>query len=281
MTGQDSDRGRWSTIRMAAHKGFSGTSSALVRVLKHPIRAVLAVLFLVIAVLWTHEWFYRKLEAVDTVWLSSDRTGLILIDTPQVYTRERLVNDRFREAAWLERRLEHTDDLLNQRRFGQADLFLTAIRDLKLHASKVESANDDTSSAAAAPATPSQDLQPSPQDEFDDVLRYREAIRESLMGTQLDDRHDIAGNTIYRLNFRATILPEPGLKKLGAIVVTLNQPNTEEQTKEDPSFYFDLLYDWRDELQRQIIDLVDDKTNTILKGSALIPREQRYLIGLP
>ncbi len=31
--------------------------------------------------------------------------GLIYIDTPEVYTRERLVNDRFQQDAWLRRQL--------------------------------------------------------------------------------------------------------------------------------------------------------------------------------
>src|SRR5262245_16932747 len=32
--------------------------------------------------------------------------GRILVDTPEIYTRERLVNDRFLQDAWLSRELE-------------------------------------------------------------------------------------------------------------------------------------------------------------------------------
>jgi hypothetical protein len=218
------------------------------------------------------------------VWFGGGRTGLILIDTPQLYTRERLVNDRFREAAWLEQRLAETDTLIAQDRFRQPDFVLSAIRELKLQGSKIEAAaQDGRSGPAPIPAPNLQDLQPSPQDEFEDVVRYREAIRESLMAMQLDDRHDIAGNTIYRLNFRATIIPEPGARKVAVITVTLRENANDPENPNDPkdpiysTSYFDLLYDWRDELQRQIVDLVDDKTNTLLQGSSLITAEQRRL----
>jgi len=34
--------------------------------------------------------------------------GEIIVDEPKVYTRERLVNDRFREEAWLNEQLTQT-----------------------------------------------------------------------------------------------------------------------------------------------------------------------------
>ena len=47
--------------------------------------------------------------AVSAIWWGPDlyrqllpgTTGTILVSGPQVYTRERLVNDRYREDAWL------------------------------------------------------------------------------------------------------------------------------------------------------------------------------------
>ena len=39
------------------------------------------------------------------------------------------------------------------------------------------------------------------------MLAYREEVRSEIMETRLDDRHDILGNTLFRLKFDATILP--------------------------------------------------------------------------
>ena len=36
-------------------------------------------------------------------------SGVIIVESPEVYTRERLVNDRLRETAWLERQLLVTE----------------------------------------------------------------------------------------------------------------------------------------------------------------------------
>lgn len=52
------------------------------------------------------------------------------------------------------------------------------------------------------------DANQSPIDIFRDRLAYREEIRNEIFENALDDRHDLRGNTAYRLNFDATILPK-------------------------------------------------------------------------
>lgn len=47
----------------------------------------------------------------------------------------------------------------------------------------------------------------SPQEIFRDRQTYREEIRAALADVNLDDGHDIEGNALYRLQFRATLLP--------------------------------------------------------------------------
>jgi hypothetical protein len=51
---------------------------------------------------------------------------------------------------------------------------------------------------------------------------YREEVRSEMMQTLLDDRHDILGNTIYRLAIDATVLAGRKSDKLALISVILN-----------------------------------------------------------
>jgi hypothetical protein len=44
--------------------------------------------------------------------------GDIYVNMPEVYARERLVNDRFRQQAWLDSQLLRTDDLLKRGAFA-------------------------------------------------------------------------------------------------------------------------------------------------------------------
>ena len=48
----------------------------------------------------------------------------------------------------------------------------------------------------------------SPVDEFRDRLAYREELRNEIIENRLDDRHDLDGNTLYRIKFDATVIPQ-------------------------------------------------------------------------
>lgn len=62
--------------------------------------------------------------------------------------------------------------------------------------------------ATAGSSVPEQtDAKASPIDEFRDRLAYRDEIRGELLQNSLDDSHDLAQKTIYRLSFDTTILP--------------------------------------------------------------------------
>ncbi len=39
--------------------------------------------------------------------------GQIFVDTPEVFTRERIVNDRFEQVSWLEKQLRRADNSIN------------------------------------------------------------------------------------------------------------------------------------------------------------------------
>ena len=160
-----------------------------------------------------------------------DKAGAIFIDSPEIYTRERLVNDRYQQDAWLRRRLEQTDSLefgvqgvrdvraatevIAQARLGMA--LKPALGDKAADQPSLTLPTADAPSAGqarrAATQQESNTEEPrsaedrSPIDDFRDRVAYREEVRSAIIENQLDDRHDLDGNTLYRLKFDATVIP--------------------------------------------------------------------------
>ena len=156
---------------------------------------------------------------------TTESGGLILVDSPEVYTRERLVNDRFTQSAWLEGRLgraneDHPVEIMEIQRKRKA---LTVGASMHVKKTNEKGDGDEPVDKSASNINKesieksidretekdifTQNLGYSLIDEFRDDLEYRNEIRTELMQSQLDDRHDIQGNTLYRLNFDSTILP--------------------------------------------------------------------------
>lgn len=222
--------------------------------------------------------------------------GIILVGTPEVSTRERLVNDRLTQDRWLRDQLAAAKDvtfddfqgLLDERTLTALSINATINADPnKLAISGAESANrlqsleqanelaalnhqvqvlekqkrleelrsgaattqapapttpapatvaPTTTPASAPPANATQTPDPagnlltrlasnqraslpdptaigttkaksSPIEALRDKLAYREEIRNEILENQLDDRHDLRGNTLYRLNIDSTLIP--------------------------------------------------------------------------
>ena len=124
--------------------------------------------------------------------------GVLSIEPPQLYTRERLVNDRFRQANWLEQQLAKT-------KTDPASASVSRERRVQsiqgvLNGATLEADNQ----AATAQAEP---LGASPLQELSAIDKMRLRLRTDLMDTLLDDGHDLEGNTLYRLNFDAVVMP--------------------------------------------------------------------------
>ena len=153
--------------------------------------------------------------------------GIVIVDSPEVYSRERLINDRFRQVAWLEDELDKSPDLA----FGnQAISDLQQVMRLNSsigHRSGSETPEDVSQDATAGGEKSSSAAEAnasvSPSERFRDIRAYREEIRTEMMETLLDDRHDIKGNTLYRLKFDTTVLPEENTEKLVVIQVKLDK----------------------------------------------------------
>lgn len=126
----------------------------------------------------------------------SNTHGSIFVGSPEIYTRERLVNDRYDQDYWLHRQLallDVSDDLLT----GSSRSSINA------------GLNAGTAAPADAPAPAAQAAVPESMP-FDQqfLIRagVRDAIRQLILENLLDDRHDLTGNSVYGLKFDLTVI---------------------------------------------------------------------------
>lgn len=122
--------------------------------------------------------------------------GKIYVDSPEVYTRERLVNDRYDQDYWLRKQLKRLDEL---------ELWLVQEKraaSVVVVAGKSSAAVNSTGSAA-----PSGEGRLTFDQEFRIVSGIRDMIRQQILENMLDDRHDLTGNSVYGLKFDTTVIP--------------------------------------------------------------------------
>lgn len=223
-------------------------------------------------------------------WLTPTGAGIIIVDAPQIYTRERLVNDRLREADWFEAELGVTQQgAADRAKFErqQESIRKEITSKLKLISRGTSQANQAASGQLAsqiADAVSAATLADAPASLFEDMAEYRERIRNRLMSVQLDDRHDIDGNTLYRLNMNAILLGQgPGTAIINVGIAENADSNLLMRQ------YRQIYEDWRvslnDQTQRVIRDRVfafsrsgpqvfTPATGTIMSaGDAIIFRE--------
>lgn len=217
-------------------------------------------------------------SAVVNEWGEAEPYGAIIVGEPTVYTRERLVNDRFEQEHWLRRRLERTDELEHSGMFDSVQ-FITSSRDTASYRGSVtgnvgaatnrnppaaasgsgqNAAPPNTDQTLAPPPIPQTKLGVSPLDRFRDLVAYRDDVRKELMQTQLDDRHDIAGNTLIRLDFDASVVPADRAADTALVVVTVKGA---DQGPDDDKFIYE---EWRLYLQY----LYDEALDNLLKAAS-------------
>lgn len=160
-------------------------------------------------------------------WLQGGHDGQIIINSPTVYTRQRLVNDRLQQATWLQEQLKATGN--NFRSVDQLSR-KTAERVSGTGANAPPKAQGD----ADQDPTKAQERKKADQASADPILvesttaadfraknLYRDEVRAEITQTELDDRHDINGNTIYRLAFNATVVAGTRARSVAGIRVAL------------------------------------------------------------
>ena len=136
-----------------------------------------------------------------------ETTGKIYVESPEVYTRERLVNDRYNQDYWLRTQL----DLLD----GDTQLFG------ETRSEKVQIAIGGASAGGDEPP-PTDKATPTFQTEFALRAAMRDKIRQLILENLLDDRHDLTGNSVYGLKFDTAVIPGANTHASAKVEVTLS-----------------------------------------------------------
>ncbi len=189
-------------------------------------------------------------------------SGLIVVDSPQIFTRERLVNDRFTEERWLAAQLDRTDTLLEDGRFARPYIWAQ------------EAISRSMGGAPAAPdgsmaSNPDADL-PAPIWEYEDAMAYRNRIRYAKIATQLDDAHDIDSNTLYRMNFSISVLPDRNEEAIAVVKIAIKESDLAGELEH---YYTQLLSEYVDILQQTVNNVYDDRLSTVEQGQGFAPSE--------
>jgi hypothetical protein len=195
--------------------------------------------------------------------------GLIIVNSPTVYTRQRLVNDRLSQTAWLKDQLDATggpkppfssiDQIRdattqNTSRFGLGNSGAESDERPK----SGDGAPLPSGDARSQPNGSSIVVEPTTADFFRAKNAYREEVRSEMMEAQLDDRHDIDGNTIYRLAFGATVLPGTRTDALAVIKIQLSHdPREPVIANEYDRLYEDWLLNMQKTMDKSIDPIVD------------------------
>lgn len=198
------------------------------------------------------------------------RPGVIIVNSPGVYTRQRLVNDRLNQTAWLNEQLEATSlqkgssfqSIDGLRVVRHANEFVAKLRlsDGALESTpRPEKASEAQKTIVEGPKQDIRDqieVKPTTADLFRSMNSYRDEIRSEIMQAQLDDRHDILGNTIYRLAFDVTVLPGARTSDLAFVKIRLNQ---NPQDKNNSITY----NEWLHEIQKKVDESINNISNTL------------------
>lgn len=214
----------------------------------------------VAAVLFTL-YFYKTpiVEFVDHA-----DVGKIVVNSPTVYTRQRLVNDRLDQAHWLRTQLKSTEVGYDQK-FNSIDQVRRTVSNTQLKfagaaapdstdASPLKSVEPATDAARGTATAESIAVEATTMALFRAKNAYREEVRSEITQTELDDRHDINGNTIFRLTFDASIIAGTRRDSVAAIGVRLEHEPLSKGPLQELYFadYRALYQGWAEYFQRTL-----------------------------
>lgn len=186
--------------------------------------------------------------------------GRITVDSPEVYTRERMVNDRFSQEAWLMESLANIEGPGIQ---GFHKEEAKTVRSLTAVVAKADLSNSSIEKTSTTQSSPDNEVGADQNGSSDeeaetskltqiDIFRakqsYREEVRNSIIENQLDDRHDLRGNTLYRLKFDVSVIPGDDTSTWANVSVKFNRKKTEK----DEAELRELFEQWMSDLRSQV-----------------------------
>ena len=154
-------------------------------------------------------------------------TGTIYIDSPEVYTRERLVNDRYDQDYWLRQQLQALDSATNwvrERGRRHVEMGLTS-RESSRDANPAPAAEVKQDAKVSSADSSFVSHKGSEELPFDQMFQVKAAMRDTmrqlLLENMLDDRHDLTGNSIFGLKFDTTVIPGGNTRRRAYVRVSL------------------------------------------------------------
>lgn len=202
-----------------------------------PTAAVLAFVVVLAIVFWNRTAIWDVVTQVDD--------GKIIVNTPTVYTRQRLVNDRLDQARWLRTQLEATEN-------GK-DKNFKIVDQVQVVSSSFSAGAGGVNADKAEPIAGAGSVDATTTAIFRAKNAYREEVRSEITQTELDDRHDIDGNTIFRLTFDASVVAGTKRDSIAVVVVSMNHDTTSADGKAIYATDYRALYqDWLRYFQSQL-----------------------------
>lgn len=169
--------------------------------------------------------------------------GEVYVDSPEVYTRQRLVNDRYAQDHWLRTKLEGLNDgfqPLAARRSSNNSVFVRAQT-----ASEQSKDGDGSDSAQVSVAAEVEGLsQLMSMHAIEVEASVRTALRQAILENQLDDRHDLSGNSIYGFKFDTTVISGTNTRRRAFVRIKTKVAGPRDRAGPDRVLTFDdyLLY---------------------------------------
>ncbi len=228
-----------------------------------------------------------------------DSPGVIFVGTPNIYTRERLINSRLRNQEWLKEQLELTkfneDDKGDRSKFEYLHFRLAELLERQvrvaggvgpgIQANSSQNGQQGDPGAGEANNVPQA---PTPVTNLPTLLQYemlrafRHKVEHEWLKNQLDDRHDIEGNTVYQLAFDvALVMPQSrehrAKDQVAVVDVTFRRHDGDREIEQ-----FERLWDdWLFFLEPIIQGAIDNRMRAFFpdvpqQGSA--PTDQAKLI---
>lgn len=166
--------------------------------------------------------------------------GAIYVDSPEIYTRERLVNDRYEHDYWLRKQLKNLDSAEN---FTTGSTYKRYAVDVTAPGAGTDSTGGTGGDPVHSAINESGQITPMKRGEgksltFPQEFRIRAAVRDSIrqliLENMLDDRHDLKGSSLFGLKFDTTVIPGTNTHKRAFINISLTPDSLESDSIRDP-----------------------------------------------